>query len=77
MKTTEKHLEFKSTQLRLDLEKILNWDNWSYSDITTDYVEGAGFVLDIKDSSYFYSCEEGRDFDGALIMKVFKERNYL
>lgn len=77
MKATEKHLEFKNTQLQLDLEKILNWDNWSYSDVTTDYVEGVGFVLDIKDSSWFYSCEQDRDFDDALIMKVLEERNYL
>ena len=77
MKTTEKHSEFKNTQLQFDLEKILNWNNWSYSDITTDQVDGSGFVLDIKDSSYFYSCEEDRDFDDALIMKVLEERNYL
>lgn len=73
---TEK-IKFKNRQLQLDLEKILSWDNWCYSDITTDYVEGSGFVLDIKNSSYFYSCEKDRDFDDSAIMKILKERNYL
>lgn len=77
MKITENHLKFKNTQLQFDLEKILSWDNWSYSDITTDYIEGSGFVLDIKDSSYFYSCEKDRDFDDSAITKILEEKNYL
>jgi len=67
-------MKFKNTQLRNDLEKLSGYDDYCYTDITTDFVEGSGFVLDIKDSSYFYENIEDRDFDDRLIMGVLKDK---
>jgi hypothetical protein len=65
---------FKNNQLQFDLKKILNYEDWCYTDITTDFVEGSGFVLDIKDNSYFYTNEEDRDFDDKLITKMLEDK---
>lgn len=67
-------MEFKNRELQRDLEKLLGYDGYYYTDITTDFVEGSGFVLDIKDSSYFYESIEDRDFDDRLIMGVLEDK---
>jgi len=66
--------QFKNKQLQFDLERLLSYDEYCYSDITTDYVEGIGYVLDIKDNSYFYNSESDRDFDdkGFYNLKIVK-----
>lgn len=40
-----------------DLEKILNYGSFSYTEITTDFDEELGYILDVKDSGYFYTEE--------------------
>ncbi len=67
---------FKNNQLQRDFENLLCYDEWCYTDITEDYIEGSGFVLDIKDNSYFYEEEEDRNFDDILIMNALRD-NFL
>ena len=59
----------KNLQLQNDLEKLLEYDEYSYTDITTDYSEELGYILDIKDNSYFYANKADRDYDEDLICK--------
>jgi len=65
---------FRNNQLQNDLSILLGCDDWCYTDITTDYVSDLGFILDIKDSSYFYAKEEDRDFDNKLIMDLLEDK---
>ena len=67
----------KNQQLQFDLERLLSYDEYCYSDITTDYVEGEGYVLDIKDNSYFYDNEEDRDFDDKKFMELVESKFYM
>lgn len=60
----------KNSQLKTDIEKLLDYDSYCYSDITTDYDENLGYILDIKDNSYFYSSEQDRDNDDVVIGKL-------
>lgn len=55
----------KNSQLQNDLEKLSNYDDLSYTDITTDFCPELGYILDIKDNSYFYVNQEDRDSDDA------------
>jgi len=66
--------QFKNNQLQNDLEKLLDYDDYLYTDITTDYDSELGYILDIKDNSYFYENEADRDFDDNLIMKVLESK---
>jgi len=66
--------QFKNSQLQFDLEKILSYDDWCYTDITTDFSNGLGFILDIKDNSYFYLNKSDRDLDDSLIIEVLKDK---
>jgi len=54
---------FKNSNLRADIEKLLSYDEYSCTDFTTDYDIDLGYILDIKDNSYFYSSEQDRDKD--------------
>jgi hypothetical protein len=63
----------KNQQLQFDLEKLLSYDGYSYTDITTDYTEELGYILDIKDNSYFYDNEEDRNFDDNKFMELVKD----
>ena len=65
---------FKNQQLEFDLERLLSYDNYCYTDITTDNDKELGFILDIKDNSYFYESETDRDLDDLLIMAVLKDK---
>ncbi len=64
----------KNLQLQQDLEKLLSYDSYCYSDITTDYDEEIGYILDIKDESYFYTNEEDRDFDDSKFMELIENK---
>ena len=64
--------QFKNQQLQFDLERLLSYDEYSYTDITTDYDNLLGYILDIKDASYFYNNEADRDFDEDLFMEILK-----
>ena len=64
----------KNKQLQFDLEKLLSYDEYCYSDITTDYDEKLGYILDIKDNSYFYNNEEDRDSDDRNIYNLLSEK---
>ena len=57
----------KNLQLQNDLEKLLGYDEYSYSDITTTYITELGYILDIKDNSYFYTNKADRDYDEDII----------
>ena len=65
--------QFKNKQLQFDLERLLSYDCYSYVEITTDYDKELGFILDIKDNSYFYESEFDRDLDELLFMAVLKD----
>ncbi|MBC7845534.1 MAG: hypothetical protein H7Y10_03480 [Flavobacterium sp.] len=67
----------KNLQLQQDIEKLLSYDDYCYSDITTDYDENLGFILDIKDNSYFYENEADRNLDDSKIMKLLEEKFYI
>lgn len=67
----------KNQQLQFDLEKLLSYDEYCYTDVTTDFDENLGYILDIKDNSYFYENEEGRDFDDKLFMELVKDKFYM
>ena len=66
--------QFKNQQLQNELEKLLGYDNYLYTDITTDYDKQLGYILDIKDSSYFYNNEQDRDFDDFLFTKLVQNK---
>jgi len=65
----------KNLQLQQDLEKLLSYDSYCYSDITTDYEEELGYILDIKDNSYFYANEEDRNNDNSKFMTLIESKN--
>ena len=65
----------KNLQLQQDLEKLLSYDYYCYSDITTDYDEELGYILDIKDNSYFYANEEDRNNDDSKFMILIESKN--
>ena len=67
----------ENLQLQQDIEKLLSYDDYCYSDITTDYDENLGFILDIKDNSYFYENEADRNLDDSKIMKLLEEKFYI
>ncbi len=69
--------QFKNSQLQKDLKKLLKYDDYCYTDITTDYEEKLGFILDIKGNSYFYESELNRDLDDLLIMAILKDKFYI
>lgn len=66
--------EIKNNQLKNDVEKLLDYDYFSYTDITTDYDINLGYILDISDNSYFYENESDRDNDDKVIMEVLKDK---
>jgi len=70
-------MEATNKQLQNDLEKLLSYDEYCYTDITTDYDKDLGFILDIKDNSYFYENETDRDFDDSLLMGLLKDKFYM
>lgn len=70
-------MEAHNKQLQNDLEKLLSYDSYCYSDITTDYDKDLGFILDVKDNSYFYANEIERDFDDSLLMDLLKDKFYM
>lgn len=61
-------------QLQNDLERLLSYDDYCYTDITTDYYPELGYILDIKDNSYFYVNEIDRDIDDSFIMKLIGDK---
>lgn len=65
---------FKNRQLRNDLEKSISYDYYCYTDITTDYDSELGYILDIKDNSYFYANEADRDYDDKAIYKALETK---
>lgn len=67
----------KNSQLKADIEKLLDYDYYCYSDITTDYDKNLGYILDIKDNSYFYSTVEDRDSDDKEIYKLIEHKLYM
>lgn len=69
--------QFKNSNLQRDLKKLLEYDEYCYSDITTDFTDDLGFILDIKDNSYFYENEVDRNFDDRLIMKLLETKFYI
>lgn len=66
----------KNLQLRNDLEKLLSYDDYVYTDITTDYDPKLGFILDIKDNGYFYESEEERDSDDKVFCNLIQNKFY-
>lgn len=68
--------QFKNKQLQSDLGKLLEYDTYCYTDIITDYEKDLGFILDIKDSSYFYENID-HDILKSLLRKKFKDRDLL
>jgi len=64
-------------QLKNDIEKLLSYDMYCYSDITTDYCPELGFILDVKDNSYFYTNKQDRDNDDSEIMKLLENKFYM
>ena len=58
--------QFKNLQLANDFKNLLEYDCLT---ITTDYDDELGFIIDVNDSSYFYTNEEERDFDSKLLFE--------
>lgn len=58
--------QFKNLQLRNDFENLLEYD---WLTITTDYDTYLGYIIDVNDSSYFYTNKEDRDFDDNLLFE--------
>lgn len=70
-------MEATNKQLQNDLEKLLSYDEYCYTDITTDYDKDLGFILDVKDNSYFYVNESERNFDDSLLMGLLRDKFYM
>ena len=70
-------MEAYNQQLQNDLEKLLSYDSYCYTDITTDYDKDLGYILDVKDNSYFYVNKSERDFDDSLLLKLLKDKFYM
>lgn len=64
----------KNKNLEFDLERLLSYDEYSYTDISTDYDEDLGYILDIKDSSYFYINCKDRDEDDSKFMNLIENK---